>query len=616
MTISAIPDAPSGAGKPLPVPALADTADRVVRAVSAVADGETTAATRAAFDAFIAAGGEGPTLQERLLDFAAERAANGSSWLAGRWLSDYLTVRGPLPLTTNVGFRFRLDTRGTGVDRLAEALHRIASLHLLQAGALMPPEIDSRGNLADPGQWECLAGGIRVPCEGEDQVIRDVSGSADREIGVARHGRLWAVRVSDAAGHPLPVDALRGALETVLARADGAGEVEMGPAGGAVDAGPAPDGPAADASVPFLAPSYLGSGELSPHLARMLADPGNAAVHDRLAGMLCMVTLTDQGGEDEAELLRRCSFEPGHAWTYKPVTYEFAVDGDWSCLHVEHSTVDGATLVTAIRRLQGTTVMSSAATAPEPEELRWTLEPGHAAELRAAIAEYGERAARLRVRIVDVPRVPEGELAVKVSADALSQLILSVAQQLAYGRVRAVYEAVDMREYRAGRTECLRAVTPEAVALARALADARDDASRAAAAPLLRAALDAHRGWVKACKSGAGFDRHLWALRFTAEEAVERGLLGAMPAVFTDPGIAAARSDFLSTTSIGSDAQIVRYAFAPTVEGGFGVNYTPHADHVEYCVIHDEAADGADRFLDALPEAALRVADAARALEG
>ncbi|WP_448852633.1 choline/carnitine O-acyltransferase [Corynebacterium sp. 335C] len=581
MTATATTGAQPGAGKPLPVPELADTADRVVRAVSAVADDATTRATRAAFDAFIAEDGEGPALQERLLDFAAERAANGSSWLAGRWLQDYLTVRTPLPLTTNVGFRFRLDTAGEGVDRVAEALHRIASLHLLQAGGLMPTEVDARGNLTDPGQWECLAGGVRVPAEGGDMVLRDVSGSANREVGVSRNGRVWAVRVSDDRGHPLPVDALRGAVAKLL---------ELAGADGDADA------------VPFLAPSHLGSSELAPLLDRMLEDPANAAAHERLADFLCMVNLVDQGDADEAELLRRCAFDAGHAWAYKPVTYELAVDGGWSCLHVEHSTVDGATLVTAIRRLQGTTVMSGAADAPEPEELRWAPDAETAGELRERIAAYDGAAGRLRVRILDVPRVPADELPFKVSADALAQFILSIAQQLAFGRVRAVYEAVDMREYRAGRTECLRAVTPEAVALARALAGSRDDG--ASPADLLRAALDAHRGWVKACKAGAGFDRHLWALRFTAEEAVARGRLDAIPALFDDPGIAAARTGFLSTTSIGSDAQIVRYAFAPTVEGGFGVNYTPHADHVEYCIIHDEAAEGADAFLAALPDAA------------
>lgn len=113
----------------------------------------------------------------------------------------------------------------------------------------------------------------------------------------------------------------------------------------------------------------------------------------------------------------------------------------------------------------------------------------------------------------------------KFRADAMSQLILSIAQELTYGRIRAVYEAVDMREYKAGRTECLRAVTPEAVAFAQTLVrggrgngsddgadrsgSCGDETAGESLAELLRAALDAHRNWVIGCKTGNGIDRHL-----------------------------------------------------------------------------------------------------------
>ena len=113
------------------------------------------------------------------------------------------------------------------------------------------------------------------------------------------------------------------------------------------------------------------------------------------------------------------------------------------------------------------------------------------------------------------------------------------AQHATYGRVRGVYEAVDMREYQAGRTECLRPVTPEAAAFVRALHEGH------ATEELFRAALDAHRGWVKACKSARGVDRHLLGLAMMAERT------GETSAFFESPALAAVRHDFLSTTSIG-----------------------------------------------------------------
>ena len=90
----------------------------------------------------------------------------------------------------------------------------------------------------------------------------------------------------------------------------------------------------------------------------------------------------------------------------------------------------------------------------------------------------------------------------------------------------------------------------------------------------LTSALDAHRGWVKRCKSGNGFDRHIQMMASIDDSDV----------FFTDLAATAARRDFLSTTSIGGANQIVRYCFAPTLPEGFGISYTPLPNDAEFCV--------------------------------
>jgi hypothetical protein len=206
--------------------------------------------------------------------------------------------------------------------------------------------------------------------------------------------------------------------------------------------------------------------------------------------------------------------------------------------------------------------------------------------------------ADIATRIVTVPHPPADQLPFRISADAAQQLILTIAQLLTYGRARGVYEAVDMREYRAGRTECLRAVTPQAVKFASLLLSGN------ATRQDLDDVLGAHRAWVKACKRGAGVDRHLLGLRFTvaAMEAEGQELTGTE--FLTDPGVAATTYDFLSTTSIGGADYFVRYAFVPSVPEGFGISYTPQPESFEYCVTwHPSTADQPDGFLHALPQA-------------
>ncbi|MDY6054541.1 choline/carnitine O-acyltransferase [Micrococcus sp.] len=626
--------------KPLPVPALDATLERLERAVAGVVDDRTLAATRERIAAAHLAGGPA---QRALEAFAARQDAAGGNWMARAWLGDYLAVRDPLPLSTNVTFQVGGDFGAPGIDRAARFLHRAAAVHLAQSRGRTVPEVDARGTVLDPAQWACLDGGLRHPRSEQDVLIPGPGVAEGREIGLIRAGRLFVVPAADDAGRPLPEAWFASAVRAVVEATEADGATEATAAGGAGEDG---------LGLGFVALSVLGSRVLAAPLERLLEDEHNSAAYRRLAATLFTCTIVDEPADVDhgaAERLRRATVTPGRAWVYKPISYGVSLTDGWIALHCEHSTVDGATLVEVIRRIQagageagggpvsgtgpGSGNGPALGEAPGPEvgahvvlaELTWRVGEGLAAELRCALADYRERAARFRVDVVRVPRPDVSGLGMRVSADFLQQAVMALAQQRAFGRVRSVYESVDMREHVAGRTECLRPVTPAMAALAEVLADGVHSAQDDDGAPTLRAlftqALDAHRDWVKACKSGAGVDRHLWGLG----KAVEGTLAGTsgraddrtkpsdssdsvngadapgsradhgpavvgeeaaavVRALLADPGVRAAREDFLSTTSIGGAEQIVRYAFAPSVPEGYGVSYTPSEDEFEYCV--------------------------------
>ena len=413
----------------------------------------------------------------------------------------------------------------------------------------------------------------------------------------------------------------------------------------------------------FGAISALGSEHLAELLSALLEDPENAAVYGRLRQMLFTVTLMDapegemagEGTDHDAAAILQGLTDPTLAWVYRPVSYLHRLCDGWTAMHVEHSTVDGATLVEAVRRMQDVAVAEGRvaegaveecrvaegaveeggddappATTPVAEvtreagegavvgkELAWEWPPELREKATTLLGEVATQAADLRVDVVRTRKPDVQAAGMRVSLDAVQQLVMALAQHLAYGHVRGHYESVDMREYQAGRTECLRPVTPELIALVEALAggpvEERTAEGRTAEAQvagawreLLTAALDAHRGWVKACKAGRGVDRHLFGLGLAAEAVQERS--EALAALVGHPAVQAAREDFLSTTSIGSAAQVVRYAFAPTAQDGFGIAYTPGEDWLEFTVSHWAGrAVQPQRFLTALERAAERV---------
>lgn len=564
--------------KPLPVPPLDATLPALRHAVSAVADADTLAATERTIEDFQA--NQGPALQSALEAFAADRDAANSSWLADRWLRDYLTVRTPLQTTSNVGFQINLRTETSGLDRAVDILRALALVHLKQADGSMPEEVDGRGNPLDANQWRCFNGALRIPRPDCDEVTFSELGTASRSIGMIVDGHVFDLRITDEQGRLASREQLRAILEVLRTNSDTAGSTTGDPAA-----------PALDSRL-----SYLGS-------AALAEVPLPAETQATLRDQLFALHLIDDAQATDADLLRGLTFAPGHAWVYKPLTYEINLASNFAAMHVEHSTVDGATLVEAVRRVQEA-VDSDAPTSPSADA---DVTPADVAPLKlspvtpAASIPTGDEYA---VEIIEVPKLAKEELPFKFSADAMSQLILSIAQLLTFGHIRAVYEAVDMREYKAGRTECLRAVTPEAVAFAKQLVAGKPTVEA------LQEALNAHRNWVIGCKTGRGIDRHLWALSFTSEKQS-----GAPLALLADPGVKAARTDFLSTTSIGSDAHIIRYVFAPTIPNGFGVNYTPKATSIEYCLTFNrDKAEQPEQFQANLTRAAELLADFLRTL--
>lgn len=643
---------PHPALKHLPVAETAPVLDRLVRMVAAVRP-QDAGEVRALADRLLAE--DGPALREALVARAEAEDAAGRNWMSVPWLQGYLAERRPLPLSTNVVFQVALgrDQPGGAVEdsfeRAADVIRRAAAVHLTEAHGETEPPVDARGSAIDPAQFACLNGGLREPGQDVDAFRAAEPGAARREVGLFVRGRLFAVPLTHDDGRLLGRAELASAVAQVVEQTrGGAGEGgggDDGASGGVGSCGIG--GGVVGGELAFGALSALGSAHLAELLPALLQDEANAAVSERLRQMLFTVSLLDgetgtgtgtgtgeeanadgsdggpdaMAGQDAAALLQGLT-DPALAWVYRPISYLHRLTDGWTAMHVEHSTVDGATLVEAVRRMQQVTVEETSGNArPAPgtaaevsgqagkgdvvgKELAWKWPKQLREKATALLDEAAERAAELRVDVVRTRRPDVQAAGMKVSLDAVQQLVMALAQRIAFGRVRGHYESVDMREYQAGRTECLRPVTPELVALVEALA-AGPVEGRAAVQwrELLVALLDAHRDWVKACKAGHGVDRHLFGLGLAAEAVQEKS--EALDELTGHPAVRQAREDFLSTTSIGSADQVVRYAFVPSVEDGFGVAYTPGEEWLEFTVSH--WAGGAaepERFLAALERAA------------
>ncbi|MFV0429475.1 MAG: choline/carnitine O-acyltransferase [Arachnia sp.] len=545
--------------KQLPVPPLEQSLDRYLETLSCLQTEPEQAISESFVAGFLAE--EGPACQAELIRFAELENAAGHSWMSEAWFDAYFAVRTPLPLTSNVAFQINWNSRLTGAALAADVARRLAAVHLRYLRGEAEPDLSPRGEELSPTQWRYLAGGIRHPRFDVDTYLDGPDGAGCREIVVLRHNHAWAVRVADGTGNPLPRKAIESALQAII------------------DQTPATDGG-------FTDPSYLGGDDAAGLLDELLTDTANDAVYTRLRDALFVLDLADEGGEI-ADAMRRLSFDPGQAWAFKTTSFQVGLADGFLAVHFEHSLADGATLKEFVSRAQRIGPDDRPSDPAPIQPLAWHLNDETAGFLTESMASYRSQAADYRVEIIRVPfAAPEG---FKFSHDAGMQWVVLAAQLATWGRARSTYEAVDMREYLHGRTECLRSLTPEALSLARGLLTAE------ATADQVFAARAAHSRWVKACKSGNAFDRHLFGLRLAARR------LGLSPEVFADEGYRRLTTELLSTTSLGDRAQLIRLTFAPTSPGGIGVNYTADPGSYEFCLSWrtDERPDLA-RFVEHL----------------
>ena len=558
---------------PLPLPTLEHTLQGFLRTIEPLLTQDELRETAAVVADFAA--GEGQLAQEKLAEFARAEEAQGRSWLATPWLNAaYLDPPGPLPLTFSTAVKVAWDVPATpsvGLARASEILHRLIAVHLSYVTGDLAPELGFGGAALSDAQRIYLAGGIREPRVGRDEISYGSLDPRGREIGVSWLGSLFAVKVTDEHGVILPLAALEAALAHVISR------------GRRGDESP-------------LAMSYVGSELLAEPLARLLTDPANQETYDRLTDMLLMANLLGDSRETAAAL-ERVVYEPGQAWTYKPVTYQLSLVDEFVAVHMEHTIYDGASCLNTLAVAQALPAPASAHgavalaswLAATPEPLEWRIPDAAADELGRLIADYRERITHYHLRVVEI-QTP-GAPAQRVSHDHCLQLAMLYAQLRCYGTLRSTYESVDMRQYQAGRTECMRPNTAQAVELALALI------AGTATVAQFSASAEAHRSAVKAAKSGQGIDRHLFGLRHIAQEH------GLSQALFESVGYEKLTTDILSTTSIGTYDVIQLVGFAPPIPHQIGSYYVAKPGSYEYLLSwRDDHCERFEEFVAALIE--------------
>ncbi|MFD7610202.1 choline/carnitine O-acyltransferase [Streptomyces sp. NPDC059828] len=581
----------------VPLPTLEASCERFLEWCAPLLTADERAATEAEVAAFLHPDGPGRALHAALEEYDATEGVH--SWLDTFWPYRYLGRRDRIALNANFFFLFQDPAQTQSQTERAAGLIAGALNYKRQLDGELIEPVTLRGAPQSMVQHKHLFSATRIPGLQQDTVRAPYSDSAPgpstaRHIVVFFQGAMFRMDVLGHDGVPYALDDLEAGLRAVM------------------KAGAEPAAP--DTSVGHL--TTMARAEWAAARQSLLAfHPGNAEALEDIETALFCVCLEDfapDGIEDACDELLHG--DRGNRWFDKAVSFVVFADGR-AGINVEHCELDGTTILNFTDALLSTPPADHSRQSgarpqglPTVEPVVFALDDALRSQVRSAadaFAAYGRATATTTLSFDDF-----GNTAIKalgVSPDAFVQAAYQLAHQRAKGLLGATYESIATRQYRNGRTEAMRVVTPEMVEFVRTMEDPATDAPTRRAAFLTAATR--HVARARECQTGQAPEQHLWELELIQRRRGQDLGVPDQPGLYRTPGWLTMRDDYLSTSSAPSH-NIQFFGFGSTSTRCIGVAYVLLPERFNlYLSTPQPVAGQMHAFADRLGEAVAELRD-------
>lgn len=535
----------------LPVPRLEDTREKLLKAVAPLVDAHTLESTQQAADKFFADNGPGQILQKKLLEW--DQSLPGS-WLKPFWDSLYLDYRAPLHTSSN--FALLLDTEHLPqpqdmASRGAWLMQAAARFYIeLQHERIAPDCI--RDTPLDMSQHAAFFGSMRIPGTPADLLHINNDLPHPLHVCIALRGHLYRLDVTDASGQMRSIETLNGAIQQLL---------DSAPAEG-----------------PDIGICSTADRDTAASLHQQLMQSASNTDSYRLVRDALFLLVLDEQSKDKQEFLHNLLLNGHNRWYDKPVQLVISPAGDLG-VNIEHAGLDGTTCMGILGQLlQHQPEADALDETVNCQPLTWELDASLQKQLQQQQERNRQTQADYSLHIESFTDFGGDRIKqLGFSPDAFFHMALQIAQYRTFGVIRSTYEAVAMRTYREGRTECLRPSRSASLELAMAMNDSASPQSRLL--ELMQQAAAAHSTEMRQAQQGLGIERHLYGLKQIQKRFGKELGVTELPALFHDPGYRALRHDFLSTSNMSSPL-VHSCAFGPVVKDGYGIFYLLLADRI------------------------------------
>ncbi|EUC41801.1 hypothetical protein COCMIDRAFT_8514 [Bipolaris oryzae ATCC 44560] len=540
----------------LPVPTLEETAKRYLKSVHPLLSKTEYEATTKAVNEFVAPGGPGEKLQERLV--ARREDPKHKNWIY-EWWNDaaYLAYRDPVVPYVSYFYSHRDDkSRRNPTKRAAAMTTAVLEFKKMVDECTLEPEYMKKLPIA-MSSYEYMFNCCRVPKKPSDTTVK-FPYQEHKHIIVIRKNQFWKL-AHEVNGKQLNTAELQQQFDYIYSKA------EKSPAVGALTS----------QNRDVWSDVYL---KLKAH------SPVNAATLQDIESASFVVCLDDASPITLEERAHQYWHGDGaNRWYDKPLQFIINENGT-SGFMGEHSMMDG-TPTHRINDYANQQIFSNAlpfddpnirSDLPSPKPLRFELSPELQQDIEDAQSHFSRQIAAHELRVQAYQGYGKGLIKkFKCSPDAYVQMIIQLAYHKFYGKNRPTYESAATRRFQQGRTETCRSVSDESVAFCNAMADA--NATPEECQQKLRAALDAHVKYISDASDGRGVDRHLFGLKKCLKEGEE------LPALYKDPAFTYSSTWYISSSQLSSE-YFNGYGWSQVVDDGWGLAYMINENSIQFNV--------------------------------
>lgn len=529
----------------LPVPTLEETTKRYIKSLHPILSSEELEVSKKAVQEFLKPGGQGETLQSRLV--ARSEDPKHKNWIYEWWnKAAYLAYQDPVVPYVSYFYSHRDDRKRRDPAKRAAAITSavLEFKKQVDAGELEPEYLRKEPQAMSSYHWMFHA--CRTPHESLDYPVKHEP-KENPYILVIRKNQFFKV-LHEHNGQQLNSAELEKQFRHIYNNA------ETSPGVGSLTA--------ERRNVWAAARDRLVS-----------ASSTNATALKDIEAAAFVVCLDDARPVTLEERAHAYWHGDGqNRWYDKPLQFIVNENGTSGFLG-EHSMMDG----TPTHRLNdyamslifnnkldfsNTSVRSDL---PLPQVIKFKLTPEIQKDISSAKDFHDQTMAQHDLRVQAYQGYGKELIKkFKCSPDAYVQMVIQLAYHKMYGTNRPTYESASTRKFAQGRTETCRSVSDESVAFCSAMADA--DATPEQCVELFRAALKAHGEYIGSASEGKGVDRHLFGLKQLIKEGEE------VPALYKDPAYSYSSHWFLSTSQLSSE-YFNGYGWSQVVDDGFGIAY-------------------------------------------